>query len=110
MLNQLQIKPICKINSVAAANPETQNILYRLEKDQLIEQGTINELAGKVYRSVKRYQGVDKRTYLEIRDDQKVVGVVAEAAVKVASGTFKTEKNMQPLQVRKNRFGKMCFR
>lgn len=81
-----------KINPVAAANPETQNILYRLEKDQLIEQGTINELAGKVYRSVKRYQGVDKRTYLEIRDDQKVVGVVAEAAVKVASGTFKTEK------------------
>ena len=81
-----------KINPVAAANPETQNILYRFEKDQLIEQGTINELAGKVYRSVKRYQGAEKRTYLEIRDDQKVVGVVAEAAVKVASGTFKTEK------------------
>ena len=97
-LGNIDVEPVAdknqyiKITPVAAANPETQNILYRFEKDQLIEQGTINELAGKVYRSVKRYQGADKRTYLEIRDDQKVVGVVAEAAVKVASGTFKTEK------------------
>ncbi|EAG2265749.1 L,D-transpeptidase, partial [Listeria monocytogenes] len=81
-----------KIKPIAATDPETQKILYRLENGQLIEQGTIDELAGKVYRSVKQYQGTDKQTYLEIRDDQKVVGVVAEAAVKVASGTLKTEK------------------
>lgn len=97
-LGNIDVEPVAdknqyvKIKPVVATDPETHKILYRFEKDQLIEQGTIDELAGKVYRSVKRYQGADKRTYLEIRDDQKVVGVVAEAAVKVASGTFKTEK------------------
>lgn len=97
-LGNIDVEPVAdknqyvKIKPVVATDPETQKILYRFEKDQLIEQGTIDELAGKVYRSVKRYQDTDKQTYLEIRDDQKVIGVVAEAAVKVAGGTFKTEK------------------
>ena len=97
-LGNIDVEPVAdknqyvKIKPIAATDPETQKILYRLENGQLIEQGTIDELAGKVYRSVKQYQGTDKQTYLEIRDDQKVVGVVAEAAVKVASGTLKTEK------------------
>lgn len=97
-LGNIDVEPVAdknqyvKIKPVVATDPETHKILYRLENGQLIEQGTIDELAGKVYRSVKRYQDNDKQTYLEIRDDQKVIGVVAEAAVKVAGGTFKTEK------------------
>lgn len=94
-----------KINTFTATTTESQamdsrQVLYTLNQLQLTATGSITELAGHVYKSVKQYQDTaTKKKYSELLDEQNhVIGIVEAESVTTADGVFQSEKKYATVQ------------
>lgn len=80
-------------------NIPATSLLYQLSDSTLTENGSNQALAGQVFKSTKKYQDpTTNQEYLLLQNEQGEVGIVAAAAVSIASGTLKSEQMYVTIQ------------